>query len=136
MQIDATDFSLCDVSEACRELGGNKKTPSLVFYFIFFKVTLFFFHKLRAKIHSCGKPVLCDVTKGRLLRSTSEAALFYCNVASVSAAGSQCSFLQNALNRGLRIPSDRASVFLFISWFQHSDIKHVYPEMNKKKLII
>lgn len=55
MQIDATDFSLCDVSEACRELGGNKKTPSLVFYFIFFKVTLFFFHKLRAKIHSCWK---------------------------------------------------------------------------------
>lgn len=43
MQIDATDFSLCDVSEACRELGGNKKTPSLVLYFIFFKVTLFFF---------------------------------------------------------------------------------------------
>lgn len=36
MQIDATDFSLCDVSEACRELGGNKKTPSLVFYFLFF----------------------------------------------------------------------------------------------------
>lgn len=41
MQIDATDFSLCDVSEACRELGGNKKTPSLVFYF--FKLLSFFF---------------------------------------------------------------------------------------------
>lgn len=36
MQIGATDFSLCDMSEACRELGRNKKTPSLVFFIIFF----------------------------------------------------------------------------------------------------
>lgn len=42
MQIDATDFSLCDMLEACRELGGNKKTPSLVFLIIFFKLLSFF----------------------------------------------------------------------------------------------